>query len=200
MTEDVLAIIRAFVAGEMSPTEFRDRLYADDRFEAFLSHDPHLKRGNYFGGSVYLFLLERDYDDPGDVLNAQGALVDFMDRNGINYVKTTRYEDFYDLVLEAQPEWLDVEPKWVQDHILPDAGEKSGDELRDWLRKEFSKRFRYVSEPPKWIQSPTWLINENGPLVFLGQLDVEGYFHDLATVYVFHDPVSGECNSIIQVF
>jgi hypothetical protein len=200
MAEDVLATIRAFVAGELGPPQFRDRLYADEGFETFLSNDPHLRPGNYVGRSVYYFLLEQDYDDPGGVLNAQGALVDFLERNGISYTKTTQYEDFYNLVLEAQPHWLAVEPRWVRDHMLPAAEGRTGAELRDWLREEFLRLFRYVAEPPPWIQSPAWPINENGPLVYLGHLDVNNYFHDAATVYVFHDPVSGTCESIVQVF
>jgi hypothetical protein len=198
--DDVLTTIRAFVAGELPPAVFRERLYADERFEAFLANDPHLRSGNYVGRSVYYFLLEQDYDDPGGVLSAQGALADFMDRNGIEYTKTEKYADFYNLVLESQPDWLAVDPKYVQDHMLPAAGQRSGDELREWLREEFLRRFRCVGEPPAWIQSPVWPISENGPLVFLEQLDVNGYFHDAATVYVFHDPASGACESIIQVF
>jgi hypothetical protein len=200
MSQDVLGIIKAFVAGEMSPAEFRDQLYADEGFEAFLANDPHLRPGNYVHGSVYHFLLEQDLDDPGGALSAQGALTDYMDRNGIPYVRTSRYKDLYDLILQAQPHWLDVDSRYVQDHILPDAGARTGDELREWLRAEFLERFRYVTEPPDWIHSPEWPIGENGPLVFLGQLDINHYFHDAATAYVFHDPVSGTCETVLQVF
>src|SRR5262249_1295384 len=197
---DVLGTIRTFVAGELPPTAFRDRLYADAEFERFLSHDPHLRSGNYVGRSVYHFLLEQDFDDPGDILSAQGALTDFMARNGMEDTRSQKYADFCNLVLKAQPHWLDVDPKYVQDHMLPAAGQQSGDELREWLRNEFLRRFRYVAEPPDWIHSPAWPIGKNGPLVFLGQLDVNRYFHDAATVYIFHDPVSGSCESILQVF
>ena len=57
-----------------------------------------------------------------------------------------------------------------------------------------------VSDPPEWIQSPCWPHSAAGPLVFLGQLKVDQYFHDLATVYVFHDPANGECQTIVQCF
>ena len=40
---------------------------------------------------------------------------------------------------------------------------------------------------------------EHGPLVFLGQMAVKGYFHDEATVYVFHDPATGTCQTVLQV-
>src|SRR5437660_36509 len=89
--DEQLGAIRSFVAGELSPQAFRDRLYTDNRFEEFLSHDPHLGSSNYVGRSVYHFLLEQDFGDPGGVLNAQGALTDFMDRNSLGYTKTNKY-------------------------------------------------------------------------------------------------------------
>jgi hypothetical protein len=200
MSQDVLGTVKAFVAGEMSPAQFRDRLYSDEGFEAFLATDPHLRPGNYAHPSVYHFLLEQDLDDPGGVLSAQGALVDYMDRNGIPYVRTPQYEDLYNLILEAQPDWLDVDSRYVQDHILPHAGGRKGEELREWLKNEFLERFRCAAESPDWIQSPAWPIGENGPLVFLGQLDINHYFHDYATAYVFYDPASGKCETVLQAF
>jgi hypothetical protein len=198
--DDILATIRAFVSGELSPTGFRDALYSDDRFETFLENDPKLLPGNYVGRSVYQFLLMENYDSPGSVLNAQGALTDFMDRNGISYSRTSKYTDTYDLILEAQPRWLALDDKYVQDEILPNAGSRSCDELREWLADELLKRFQYVSKPPKWIQSPSWPIGRNGPLVFLGQLNVNDYFHDAATIYVFHDQTTGEFQTVCQVY
>jgi hypothetical protein len=107
---------------------------------------------------------------------------------------------FFNLILKAQPRRLDVDPSYVQNHILPAGEGKAGKALTEWLKGEFRKRFRFVKRPPKWIQSPDWPINDNGPLVFLGQLNVENYFHDAATVYVFHDPVTGACSTVIQVY
>jgi hypothetical protein len=42
-------------------------------------------------------------------------------------------------------------------------------------------------------------MNEHGPLVFLGQIDIRNYFHDEAAAYVFHDPVTGVTETVIQV-
>jgi hypothetical protein len=122
-----------------------------------------------------------------------------MDRNNIEYSKSDRYSKLYDLVLNAQPAWLAVDSRYVADHLLPHAGGRLGPELQEWLASEFLARFRYVGTPPKWIQSPAWPISESGPLVFLGQLDINDYFHDAAVAYVFHDQQSGCCETIIQV-
>jgi hypothetical protein len=195
-----LSDIRSFVAGDISPTEFRERLYSDHEFESFLANDPNLPIHGYVKGSVYQFLLEQDFEDPGDILSAQGALVEFMDRNRIDYTKTDRYEQLFDMILKAQPAWLGAPAKFVQEKMLPEAGNLEGKALQTWLKDAFRKRFKFAKKPPKWIQGANWPINENGPLVFLGQFDVNDYFHDAASVYVFHDPVKGTCETIIQVF
>jgi hypothetical protein len=199
---DPLDTIKRFVEGSLSPVEFRDAIYADDAFEAVLAHDPTLPAASYVrqDGGTYHFLLAQDYHDARGVLNAHGALCEYLDRNRIAYSRSNKYSDFYILVLEAAPNWLDPDHNFVAEHILPEADGRKGDELRAWLRKKLLERFKCADRPPEWIQSPCWPVNDNGPLVFLGQIDIKNYFHDLATAYVFHDPVSGECKTIIQVF
>jgi hypothetical protein len=201
MTQDALTAIKAFVAGEMSPSDFRDRLYSQPQmFEEFLNHDPNLDPATYVNGSTFRFLLELDFNDPGDQLSAQGALTEYLDRNNIAYTKTEQYADYYNLVLQAQPDWLDVDAKWVQDQLMPQSDGRTGPELQEWLTESLLRHFRYVNEPPEWIQSPSWPINGNRPLVFLGQLDVNNYFHDAASIYIFHDPDTGTCETVIQTF
>lgn len=200
MGEDSLTILRGFASGAVRPHEFRDRLYSDAGFESFLANDPNLLPANYVQGSTYRFLLGCDFDDPGGILDAHGAVCDFLDRNGHEYEKTGEYAAFYDLVLKASPPWLAADARYVMNEIMPHAGERRGDELQEWLAEQLRERYRYVSKPPEWIQDPSWPHGAAGPLVFLGQLEVAGYFHDLATVYVFHDQANGECQSIIQCF
>ena len=199
---DPLETIQRFVDGTLPPAEFRDALYADESFETLLSHDPELPATHYVrqDGGVYHFVIAQNYDDPGGVLNAHGALCEYMERNGIAHSKSNKYADFYNLVLEASPNWLDPDHNFVSEHIMPNAGGRAGDELREWLSQRLLERFKCADKPPEWIQSPCWPVNENGPLVFLGQMDINNYFHDLATAYVFHDPTTGGCETIIQVF
>jgi hypothetical protein len=201
MSQKVLDAIRDFVAGRSSPAEFRASLHGDPAaYEAFLSNDPQLDSANYVQVSVFRFIMGEDLTTFSGTLNAQGALVDFLERNGILHTKTRRYQDLYQLILSALPEWLDVDPSYVYDHILPAAEGRKGPELAVWLKHEFRERFRYVPEnPPEWIQEPCWPINENGPMVLLGQLDINHYFHDDARVYVFYDPKTGAFENVLQV-
>lgn len=202
MSDHILKTIRDFVAGKTSSTEFRQQLNAESSaFECFLSQDPNLDPSNYVQGSTFRFLMELDFAKLSGMLNAQGALANFMERNGITFVKTPKYTDLYQTILSAQPDWLGADPDYVYDHILPGTQSLSGSKLREWLEYEFRERFKFVSDKPlDWIQSPCWPINENGPMVFLGQIDVMHYFHDYATVYVFHDRKTNQCESIIQTF
>jgi hypothetical protein len=200
MNADPLTALRDFASGKLRPPEFRDWLYNDSTCESFLTNDPKLERPNYIGDGLYLYLISCNLNDPTDILNAHGAVCDYLERNGYEFQRTSEYGDFYNLVLEASPDWLAADPKYVQEQIMPSAGGRTGDELKSWLTRELLHRYRCASKPPEWIQSPVWPHGDAGPLVFLGQLEVAGYFHDYGTVYVFHDQATGECQSILQCF
>jgi len=199
MSGSAIDTLVGFVEGRVQAEELERALQQAPEMEALLADDPNLPPHSYVGSSVFLFLLQLDLADPGDLLSAQGALSDWLDRHAIGHSKSAEPQEFYDLLLAAQPGWLEVDAKWLQDELVTKAEGRKGDALRAWLHAQLIDRFRYVSDPPDWIQSPSWPIGSNGPLVFLGQVEVRKYFHDAAAAYVFHDPVSGECTTVIQV-
>jgi hypothetical protein len=198
--DEAIATIVAFVEGRMSATDFEKRLYSDPEIERALNDDPTLKPGTYVGTSTFLFVVQQDFASPAGVLNVQGALAQFLERRQVPVRPTEDYAELYDTILEAQPRWLGVPVEWVHKNLLPKAGERTGKELRDWLRGRFLELFTFCGKPPKWIQGPNWPIGENGPLVFLGQLKIPDYFHDEAAAYVFHDPKTGRCETVVQVY
>jgi hypothetical protein len=199
MSGSAIDTVIGFVEGRVQAEDFERALQQVPEVEALLADDPDLPPHSYVGSSVFLFLLQLDLADPGGLLSAQGALSEWLTRHSISHSRSMEPQDFYDLLLAAQPGWLDVDAKWLQDELVVKSGGLTGDALKTWLHTQLIKRFRYVSEPPDWIQSPSWPISANGPLVFLGQVEVLKYFHDEAAAYVFHDPVSGECTTVIQV-
>ena len=68
------------------------------------------------------------------------------------------------------------------------------------MAEQFLAKFKYVSKPPRWLQNPEWLMSaDEEPLVFLGQLTVEHFFHDRAAVYVFYNPQTNACETVVQV-
>jgi hypothetical protein len=199
MTENALAAIVGFVEGRVAPADLARMLEQIPECETLLADDPKLPPSTYVGRSVFLYLLGLDWTDPGAVLSAQGALSSWLERHSIPHSLSKNPRELHALLLKTQPRWLDVDVGWLQREVLAKSDGLIGGELKRWLSEEILRRFRYVSKPPKWIQSPAWPIGPNGPLVFLGQIDASAYFHEMAAVYVFHDPVSSECTTIIQV-
>ena len=196
---NVLLAVVAFVEGRMNAEDFESALYEDPSFEEVLSEDPDLPRDTYIGSSTYQFVLEQDYRDPGGVLNAQGALAEFLERRGVDHTRSDDAADEYDALLLAQPSWLDLDTKYIKEQYLDHADGRTGKRLTEWLRKRLSADFRCTAKPPIWIQGPAWPIGDKGPTVFLGQLSVPNYFHDTAAVYVFHDPATNELQTVLQV-
>ena len=76
-------ILLDFVEGRLSAAAFEKEVYENPDVERVLSNDPNLSSTNYVGRNVYLWLLERNYSDPGNQLSIQGAVAEFLERNGI---------------------------------------------------------------------------------------------------------------------
>jgi hypothetical protein len=80
------------------------------------------------------------------------------------------------------------------------AGSKS-DFLR-YVKENLPSWFRFVSQPPRWLQEAEWQFSRGVPMVFVGQVDVSAgaqWFHDDASFFVFWDPETGETKVTIQV-
>ena len=135
-------------------------------------------------------------------MNAVGGQTQFMDRRGIPYERVTdEYKRLFEFVLDVQPEWLDVDSEFlkrtVMDKAPPDLGKMAA---KKWARERLREMFRCAAKPPRWVQSPAWPMRGDRPLVFMGQVTVEDYFHDRAVLYVFHDPETGEFETLAQVY
>lgn len=158
-------------------------------------------QGTYIGSNPYDFLIWQDFDSPGGVLDAQGAVEFFLQKRNIACKSSSTYMDFYKLLRDCQPKWLDVDTKYLKDHVICDANDRTGNDLKIWLKARLAELFRFNEKPPDWIQNPEWPITENGPMFFLGQVDLPNceLFHDVAAVYVFIDRVSGTAKNVIQV-
>lgn len=199
---DALQSILDFVEGRMSVLDFEQTLYNDSALECLLKDESLKWQNTYVKTDPYEFLINLNYSDPGDIFTAQGALEMFLQRKEIPYNRTTVYSDFYDLLMDVQPKWLLADPAYVKTHVLPEAGNRNGAELKEWLKTRIRELFRYHKRPPKWIQNPAWPINENGPMYFLGQIKIENceLFHDEAAAYLFLDLKTRATKSVIQVF
>lgn len=188
-----------FVEGRLSASKFEAQLAADPRLEAALGDDPERPANSYVGRSMFQYVLEQDFGELGGRLNAQGAVSDWLGRHGVQCTPDGSVAKLYDTLLAAQPTWLSIDTKYLEAAFLSRSEGREGRELESWLREQILRSFRFVKAAPDWIQNPEWPIGPAGPLVFLGQLPIDRYFHDTAAAYVFHDPSTGDCTTIVQV-
>ena len=192
-----LSTLVEFVEGRLETGAFEKRLYQDSELEKFLS-EHHAPEYAHTGHTLYHYLIALNYRHPGDVLTAQGALTEVLQELNVPAAISKRPSELLDLILSAQPKWLDIDASVVQSLLAEAPSFEKGSELKQWLKARLLEKYRYVKKPPAWLQSPNWPTGKNGPLVFLGQVAVEGYFHDKGAAYVFHDPGSKECVTVLQ--
>jgi hypothetical protein len=192
-----LSTLIDFVEGRIETASFEKRLYDDVELECLLSAQQAPKFA-HTGHTLYHYLIALNYSLPGEVLAAQGVLVELLRELNVSAAASAGPSELFDLTLSAQPKWLDADAKFLQSLLSEAPSFLKKSDLKQWLRKRLLESFRYVKKPPPWIQSPSWPIGKNGPLVFLGQVAVEGYLHDSGAAYVFHDPVSNECVTVLQ--
>lgn len=194
---ETIETISAFVSGDLSTPEFEQHLYRDPDIESLLSEES-APAYCHTRTTLFHYPIGLDYSHPGNVLDAHSVLANFLTHRGVAVTPSSVPAAEHRLILSAQPRWLDADMNYLST-MLASAPCQSPKERKEWLRQRILELFRYRSKPPRWLQAPSWPIGPSGPMVFLGQLAVDDYFHDNATVYVFHDPATGKCKSIVQV-
>jgi hypothetical protein len=110
-------LVTAFVEGRMLPRDFEVALSDHSRIEALLDNDPERPSATYVGRSLYLYLLQLDYGAPGGVLNAQGALTDWLKRHHVPHVPSPDPAKLIGLIHDAQPKWLSLDSGYIQENF-----------------------------------------------------------------------------------
>lgn len=192
MNSDIQMILN-FVEGKISSQEFESYLYESKTIQTLLEQEK-----GYTSYNLYYDLLEINFKTLTGSLNAQGYLEKFLTKLNINFKATDQYRSCNNLILSASPSWLDVDPVFVQKHFLNANPSATKKELRTWLLS----KFKYMKSTPKWVQYCDWPIKNEEPLVFIGQIEVngEGYFHDITVFYLFFNPKTRECETVIQSY
>jgi len=193
-------IIVKFVERKISIEDFLESLYHDEELEKILSEDIKLSPFTYLGETTYLYLLDQNINTPGGLLNSLSVLEEFLEKKQVKFEKNNEAAKQYSLMLKVQPNWLDI-PDWYLKKILELSDNRTGKELEVFLREKIKHDFRYTKKPPKWVQNPAWIIRDNKPLLFIGQLELDfETFHDKGAVYVFLDTESGEIETVKQLY
>lgn len=189
--------------GKITVQEFENELYTNTELEDLLRQSTDWS-GTYIGdaaANLYDYLIMLDYSGMDGQINAIGALKLYLTRKGIIYPETNKYSECYDLVLASQPKYLDVDTQFIEKYILPADKNLSKTELKKVIRTNFEQFFRFQSKPPRWLQSPAWIIKEEKPLFFIGQLELKSkLFHDDGMVYIFLNKETGEIETVKQFY
>src|SRR5262245_52613307 len=115
----------AFVEGRLAPRELEQLLYHDAALQQLLQAERVPAGEGSPPEDVYTYVIQQDFGVPGGVLAVQELLSGCLQRRGVACQPTSRYQEHYDLLLRAQPEWLDLDLGWIEQSVLPDAGGKS---------------------------------------------------------------------------
>jgi hypothetical protein len=187
----------AFVEGSMSPKDFLGSLTTDKDLEKYLVDSPVIPPYSTTEGDLYYYLLGLDLNDLNNAVDAKDALSQLLEAKGVAHTTDESGSEFSSLLAKVAPKWLDIHGDYAS-HLQHQIGKKSGKEAEAWLKEYLVKEFRFVSKPPKWLQTAIWPMNGNHPLVFVGQLDTSRLRHDDSQVYVFFDHQSGTFTTIAQ--
>ncbi|UBV43205.1 hypothetical protein LAJ19_03005 [Deinococcus taeanensis] len=197
-SSDPLTPIKGFVNGKLNPSDFAAALYTDSELEQLLRDAKSIPPySTSQANNLFQFLIELNFTRTRDIRNAQDALSALLSAMGEPHAKSEALASRAHLLLNVQPKWLDLDEDDFN-RLVQDAGNRHGQELRAWLKAEVRRRFRYVSHPPKWLQAPRWPVREGNPLIFVGQLSLNGLLHDNAQVYVFMWKGTGEIETVVQ--
>ncbi len=118
---NAIDILLRFVAGKIDVKEFENELYTNEEMSQLLQ-DPTLNwTGTYIDKSLnlYYYLIELPYSCIEGKLNAVGALELFFQRKGIEYSKSSKDTELYDLLLATQPKYIDIDSSFFEKYILP---------------------------------------------------------------------------------
>ncbi|WP_300687257.1 hypothetical protein [Chryseobacterium sp.] len=201
--ENEIQILRDFVGGKISEKDFEQQLYTNKDLEKLLSDPKPNWRGTYLQDTTpFLYLAEQNYKSVSGKLNAQGTVSLFLTKTGIEVTPSAKYSDEYDLLLCTSPKYINAGTEFIEKHILPKDKTLLKTEQKQYIKQRYAELFKYQTKPPKWIQNPDWLIKNDKPLFFSGQIEIKNsdLFHDAGWVYLFVDQETKTIESIKQFY
>lgn len=202
MTDDIKILVD-FAEGRLLGKQFEQELYSNKKLEVLLSDEKINWSGTYLdGSSPFLFLAQQNYKKADGIINAQGAVKMFLEKINIEVSSTDNYSEEYDLLHTTIPKYLDLDSEFFEKFIMPADRSLSKTDKKQIIKKNIKQLFNYQTKPPKWIQDPNWLIRDDRPMYFLGQLEIKScvQFHDDGCVYLFMDTETGNIETIKQYY
>ena len=154
------------------------------------------------------YIGSKSYYSPG-IIEKHFNINDIFERFGLYeeikacFIRQKKKYNFYNedenyitLINKIQPKYIDIKDQAFWDNILRSVPQNIKNSERVKLLKDKTKNlFPYESKPPRWIQSPEWLIENEVPLKFIKQSKI-----DDGMKYYFSNEVTKEVKIIEQYF
>lgn len=130
-------------------------------------------------------------------MDSLSALEEFLEKKQVKFERNKEALAFYSLMLKVQPGWIDI-PDWYMEKLLKISEGRRGKELEQFLKDQVKQDFRYITNPPKWLQSPQWVYGKEKPLLFIDQVDITKIRQDTARLYIFLDETNQKFSLVEQ--
>lgn len=76
-------------------------------------------------GDAYTFIISKNFKKPSDAYEIQSILIDILKNNGISTTPSQSLKENYELLLDAQPAWLDIPEDFLMT-LIDQANGKRG--------------------------------------------------------------------------
>lgn len=196
--EKYINSMKDFVEGSMSIEHFWNLFNENDAILNILLSDPNRMDSI----SYYRADLLRAHIDINTLSGAAGLhhrIYMYFFRNNIDVHSTNRYSAAYRFLLEIQPNWLNLDEKYINQIISQAPEDFSMSKKKKWCKDKIKSLFLYDKYPPRWIQNPEWPFSDEGtPLVFRNQSKPEKYSERV--VFYFYNPTTMEVREVVQFY
>ncbi|MGB4812096.1 MAG: hypothetical protein WBP13_06400 [Methylophilaceae bacterium] len=190
-------LLVAFVEGNLD-AEILEKALEGEAMESLLGPTNGLNKTVPF----YEQLLFQGLSSLGGQVNTEGIIENFLTLVDVPYKSARRYGKVYRLILSALPDHVDPPLAFLMEKIIPNDSELSDSKKKLIIKERLKKAFPYANKPPRWLQSAEWPIENDVPLLFIGQLKISApnYFHDDGMAYLFFNAESGSFETITQFY
>ena len=159
-----------FMNGKLSTIEFWDLYTKDKTIKTLLLKDVNSASLKY----LYNPITIEEIFNPQSLNDRYGLfdmILTYLHKHKIPYQDNNADSKLIDFIHMCQPSWLDIRDEIFWTNILSNIDSNlSKSKKKIIVKEQILSMFKYIKNPPKWVQSPEWPFNENGvPLRFIKQ-------------------------------
>ncbi len=189
-------IIKDFLSEKITIESFFEHIYSNEDLQAELEKEVNIKPFTN-SGSLFLFLMEIDISNYGCIWDAKDALSKFLEKRGVEFEVRNTEAKLYELISGCTPRWLEPPVNYLKSFVEKNES-LDKKELKALVKDKINEDFICLKGKPKWIQAPNWPIEDDQPLVYVGELDMTSISHDTTKVFVFFNKKKNSFTNILQ--